>query len=379
MSEWADLPHDILIEIMRRLSFYDDFVMFGATCKSWQSVCSLENLPLSPRCPWLMLAEDNEQRNPTRVFVNLFDNKVYNFRLPELVRKKCFGTSFGWLLSVGTDFQMNLFHSLSKHLLSLPPQPNFEDLDHHDDDFRIILVDKCVLSRNPWNLVTHEYEGDCIIMVIYCNIKTLAFTRPGYKVWIDIKSHSRCFDDIAFYKGNFYAVDCHGEVFICHIDDDNAFTKSVTPRVLGTRDDMQKYLVESLGELLLVSRKLKGNLYAEDDMDETPYMTTGFTILKLECSIEVKGKNEYKWVNVDSLGDQALFLGCNSSVSLSASSINGCKANCIYFTDDNIEFYLATSNGGGYDMGVFNMEDRTIGQHYQGESLSYYSTPTWYI
>ena len=66
-------------------------------------------------------------------------------------------------------------------------------------------------------------------------------------------------------------------------------------------------------------------------------MTTGFKVLKLECSTEVKSKNEYDWVNVDSLGDQALFAGDNSSMSLSASSFNGCKANCIYFTDDDVD------------------------------------------
>ena len=51
----------------------------------------------------------------------------------------------------------------------------------------------------------------------------------------------------------------------------------------------------------------------------------------------MKSKNEYDWVNVDSLGDQALFAGDNSSMSLSASSFNGCKANCIYFTDDDVD------------------------------------------
>ena len=92
MSKWADLPQDILIEIIRRLSIYDDFVIFGTVCKSWQSVYLLENptlSPSSPRCPWLLLAEENEQSiKESRGFFNLFDSKVYNFKLPELVGKK---------------------------------------------------------------------------------------------------------------------------------------------------------------------------------------------------------------------------------------------------------------------------------------------------
>ena len=75
----------------------------------------------------------------------------------------------------------------------------------------------------------------------------------------------------------------------------------------------------------------------EELIEDNPIVTIGFTIVKLEWSTEVRSKDEYKWVNVDSLGDQALFVGDNSSMSLFASSFNGCKANCIYFTDDNVD------------------------------------------
>ena len=417
-SEWANLTDLILSEIACCISVYDDFVNFGAVCKAWQRVYSMIKLPLSPRCPWLLLAEEKEQKNHTRVFFNVFDNKVYNFKLPELAGRKCIGTSFGWLLSVGIDFQMNLFHPLSKHQLSLPPHPyvwerhrNFElfPLDYGD-----IFLYKCVLSRNPWNSKTHEYDRDCIIMVIYTNFKTLAFTRPGYKAWIDIKCDSQCFYDITLYKGKFYAVNNHGNVFVCHIDGDMAFTECVT-FCKEPEDYIQKYLVESSGDLLLVSRIREGPLEAdefinddfEDDIEdvnihedeseeeqeqdqeqvrevgqeiiyEIPYMTTGFKILKLESSSKVKSKNEYDWVNVDNLGDQALFVG-DTSMSLSASSFNGCKANCIYFTDDNVDCYLNCLNGGGYDMGVFSMENGTMKQHYRGKSLSSFAPPVWYI
>ena len=68
-------------------------------------------------------------------------------------------------------------------------------------------------------------------MTIYGDKKLLAFTRPGYKAWIDIKSPTRCYDDIAFYKGKFYVVDCHGEVFVCRTDDDQKLEfKVIVPR-----------------------------------------------------------------------------------------------------------------------------------------------------
>ena len=120
------------------------------------------------------------------------------------------------------------------------------------------------------------------------------------------------------------------------------------------------------------------NIHEDEQINGNTYLTIGFTILKLECSTKVRSKYKYKRVKVDNLGDQALFVGDSSSVSLSPSSFNGCKANCIYFTYDNIELYEETLNGGGYDMGVFNMKDGTLDKHYP-ESFSYYSTPLWFI
>ncbi|KAL0007074.1 hypothetical protein SO802_008576 [Lithocarpus litseifolius] len=289
-------------------------------------------------------------------------------------------------------------HPFSKHLISLPSQPTFCRQFRYEmepEELRGIFVLKCVLSRSPWNSETHQYDPDCIIMAIYGEISTLAFTRPGYKAWIDIESPTRCYDDIAFYKGIFYAVDVHGEVFACCSDelfacriDDNqkVVAKAVAPRPEGTQDFIKKYIVESSGGLLLVSRMRGGHLYSyyedededqEEVINDDPYVTIGFTILKLKRSTQARSKYKYKYVKVHSLGDRALFVGDNSSVSLSASSFNGCKANCIYFTDDNFEFYGA--NGGGYDMGVFSMEDRDTSKPYPVESLSYFSTPLWYI
>nr|POE97455.1 putative f-box protein [Quercus suber] len=118
-----------------------------------------------------------------------------------------------------------------------------------------MFVRKLVILRSPWNSITHEYDRDCIIMAIYGEMRTLSFTQPGYKAWIDIQSTSQAYDDIAFYKGNFYAVEAHGEVFSCRIDDNQkVIAKAVAPRPEGTRDLIKNYIVESDGDLLLVSR-----------------------------------------------------------------------------------------------------------------------------
>uniref|UniRef100_A0A7N2LBQ0 KIB1-4 beta-propeller domain-containing protein n=1 Tax=Quercus lobata TaxID=97700 RepID=A0A7N2LBQ0_QUELO len=102
----------------------------------------------------------------------------------------------------------------------------------------------------------------------------------------------------------------------------------------------------------------------EEYINDNAYLTIGFTVLKLKRCTQAGSKYRYKWVKVHSLGDQALFVGDNSSVSLSASSFNGCKANCIYFTDDNKLNYAYTAEGGGYDIGAFRMQERKIEHPY---------------
>ncbi|XP_058217554.1 F-box protein At2g26160 [Rhododendron vialii] len=47
-----------------------------------------------------------------------------------------------------------------------------------------------------------------------------------------------------------------------------------------------------------------------------------------------------EWVEINSLGDDALFLGDNYSLSVTASNFPGCQANCVYYTDD---VYIDTS------------------------------------
>ncbi|KAK2989935.1 hypothetical protein RJ640_013859 [Escallonia rubra] len=96
-----------------------------------------------------------------------------------------------------------------------------------------------------------------------------------------------------------------------------------------------------------------------EENSELTYGTTGFQVFEVEIS-------NGGWKEVKTLGGRALFLGHNSSFSFEA---HGCiKADCIYFTDDDLEAYVGEDNlaGGGKDMGIYNMEDRSITPHFDG-------------
>lgn len=70
-----------------------------------------------------------------------------------------------------------------------------------------------------------------------------------------------------------------------------------------------------------------------------------------------------KCVEKTSLGNNALFLGDNASVSVDASTFSGIKANGIYYTNN-------FKRGGGKYTGIYDMEDGSWRPCYEVESPS---------
>lgn len=395
MADWAELPLDILGVIAERSHSMEDFIFFGAVCKSWQSsTLILERKPPLPiTYPWLMLAEtmDTKRKQDVhiRCFLSLLTSKTYELRLPEAIGRKCFGAGYGWLMTIGTDLQINLLHPFSRQQICLPPMLTFPvQYDYNDKfpprDFYYFFVRKIVMSSNPGKKKSSpNYNPDCIVAAIYGEVDILAFARLGDSVWTNITVPSRSYDDIVYYSGKFYAVDCHGVVVVCDLDDDNGPKAIVVaPAPTKTRDSIQKYLVESAGELLLVSRIRGGTLFEADDKKKAKsrYYTIGFSIFRLEECRGEGNKYAYSLVELNTLGDQALFLGNNVSTSLSSLECKGTfKANCIYFTDDNFELYSHEPGGGGNDAGIFDMEKGTIELNYGRDFRSYTSPSLWYL
>uniref|UniRef100_A0A7N2REG2 KIB1-4 beta-propeller domain-containing protein n=1 Tax=Quercus lobata TaxID=97700 RepID=A0A7N2REG2_QUELO len=162
------------------------------------------------------------------------------------------------------------------------------------------------------------------------------------------------------------------------------------PRELVPRVIEQLYLVESSGALLLVSQEdvqlqpakegidkwIFSNLFPESVepcLKNSSYGngTTAFKVFEVNLGGE-------EWKKLKNLDNRALFLGHNSSVSVKASGFSGCKANCIYFTD-NFEIHWSIPCGGGRDTSIYNMIDGSIEPHYPGESLSCIKPPRWVV
>ena len=83
MMNWSAISHDLVFEIAKRLSSYEDFVALCGVCKSWRMISTRENLR-SPQDPWLMLADHkNNVGKILRRFFSLSRSKIHKIILPE--------------------------------------------------------------------------------------------------------------------------------------------------------------------------------------------------------------------------------------------------------------------------------------------------------
>ncbi|KAL3837902.1 hypothetical protein ACJIZ3_022493 [Penstemon smallii] len=410
MADWATLPIDILVLIAKRLEFFEDFIGFCVVCKSWQSVTSIlgKDRTLPPQSPWVMLTDIAEKKFPMvtgdmissemlvkevekkehiegmnkRRFFSFSTSKIYEFELPEATRKKCLGVGYGWLLTIDYDLQIKLLHPYTRKQIDMPHLLSFKNQYNYDKDFKpqdvvYSFVTKAVMSSNPQN----NCNEDCIILAIYGEYRVLAYAKPGDEVWTNINVPSKVFTDVVYYKEKFYAVDCHGVVFVCDISDVNDSKVAAIARIPdGFNPLNRKYLVESSGCILLIIRIGRGAGFDyEEDIDRLFYYTSGFSIFKLEeCHGERSSHNyPYRMTRIDNLGDKSLFVGYNASVLLPSSRC--VKANCIYFSDDNLVLYSEQPYGGGHDTGIFDVESGSISLHYASNFMSHITPPIWFI
>jgi hypothetical protein len=268
---------------------------------------------------------------------------------------------------VSEDWSINLVHPLSHYRIQLPGIKAFENWKN----LRVLIMfvmflQKFVLPSSP---LTSNYT----LMVIHGGTRKLAYFRPGFTTWKTLHHSRAAHFDVIYYEGKFYAVNCVGEIIAYDIkgDDEVAINK-----VANFSDTVsyfeQLYLVESAKKLLVVSRI---RLVIQEEEEEEASAGGSYLFRVFEVVIGTKSNSRIE--EVESLGNRALFLGSNSSFSIEASKDFECKPNCIYFTDDFPEYYYSKPDGGGKDMGIYNLEDGSIEKHYKGNSCCFITPPIW--
>ncbi|KAM6552000.1 hypothetical protein CsatB_001808 [Cannabis sativa] len=160
-----------------------------------------------------------------------------------------------------------------------------------------------------------------MLVVIFSSMYDMAFIKlsrdDGPQIWIKIEPYFCSFDVIHF-KGLFYAIINDGTLrsFDLRSPCVDSTVRELAREIPLPHLGLKRYLVESYGHIILVERFFRWDI--KDEIRRT-------------WRYCMESNN---WIHMKSLGEMALFLGDNSSVSVLATRFNGIQPNCIYFTHD---------------------------------------------
>lgn len=377
------MSDDILYEISKRLALdVVEYARFGCVSKTWKSSALYHRKSLTPCSPLLILAkrenDNQEDGEGVRSVYSVSTDKAFNLKLPQAQGRRCWGTSYSWLLTMGLDLNINLVNPLSHAQIPLPPQHTFEHqfkMAREPEELCCYFINKFALASNPssWDTTSDSNQ----VVVSYGEYCSLAIAAPGDQVWTSFEEELGInADDIIFFRDRFYFVSYGGMLRICDTSTTppKAFPFASPPDALA--DFAGKfYLVEVSGELHLVAKRWKC-VYQDEDEDEDEYELRPFHH-ETEYFIVFKLDNQTReWTEVEDLGDHALFLGTNTSFSISTSNYPEFKASCIYFTDDNESVY----EYGYCDMGVYDIKKDTVEPLWlSGGKISKFSRPVFFM
>ncbi|CAL8164021.1 unnamed protein product [Prunus armeniaca] len=367
VSGWAWLPSNILDLILEKLIPISDYIRFSAVCKHWQSVALHRKKQPIKSChkqiPMLIIPtiDGSSER---RGLYSVTQGKTCSFELNVYYSKRFCGSSHGWLACVDENLVVTLLNPFTGCTISLPPVPKstWRSTVAYRCDY---YINKVELSADP-SFLPNEYE----VLVIYDGYgKQIAHFKSGDDAWTSIDQLIG-FDDVIYNKGQFLGVSLGGSVFSMNVSRDQTTEPHVSLLVPMDPDtDNKSYLVQSSkGDLLLV-RKFKRVKYCKQFMK-----SLNFKFFKFESA---HGERP-QWVEIESIGNEALFLGTNQSICVSALDFPGCQPNSLYFTDDCVDVEYHKPKG-PHDMGTFDLEKRSMGTHYCLDRSQKHVPPTIWI
>ncbi|XP_038686613.1 putative F-box protein At5g55150 [Tripterygium wilfordii] len=355
-----NLPYELLYTVIEKqlistdywsddyyisVSDYDTILSLAIVSNTWQSIVKPFYLKLKPMMPPLILLTHASHC----YLFNIVREEFLAIQLPQLHRRWVRSCSHEWLLTITHDFpyQIRLLNPLSRASIRLPPMWNrFEGLEEL----------KVTVSTSP-------SDPNCVILARHAEESKLAFCRPGDRTWTRLRPAQNRYSSAIFYKDQLYLIE-YGTSDVLNLLRciDLGRLVSITQKSIQKPErclSVDTYLVDSSADLLLI---LKYN-YWDDIKLSGMGCTYGYSCELSNPLFEVYKLQNRDWVEVDNVGENAIYLSPNCSVSMPATDMDECTANRIYFFD-------ASGDETGYMTGVYHIKNRYV-------ELAYQSSPSW--
>ncbi|KAF8376665.1 hypothetical protein HHK36_031667 [Tetracentron sinense] len=293
------------------------------------------------RTPWLVFAHG--KRMKYQIFCSITDQKMYIRSIPEMRRKFCWASCYGWLVMCDLNMtDLFLWNPVSLEKIQLPPLLSLKSIQYNctlssppsDPNCRVFffgefdpLVFYCRPGDDKW---TEEKcvvgENDSICVAISCNDKLYGSTYPRSRL-VEISTVGDCLS-----------------TRVLEVEE---------PDFIPERPHLSRHMLESCGELFLVRI-----FYL---LTSDVYEVGSIQVFRMDFSRMV-------WVKVDNLEDRVFFLCRKSPFSCSATEL-GLKRGSIYF-----------NTGDGKLVYVFNVEDDSLSVSLPCSNLpTAYYFPTWVL
>ncbi|KDP39181.1 hypothetical protein JCGZ_00938 [Jatropha curcas] len=332
-SSWSDMPNGLLEQILSRLNNSLDVFRCCNVCTCWRSVATRFYWD-QIHFPLLLILHRDEEMGS---LCDILTGETQEIFLPKTKDRLICNSTNGWLLTIGhsSPYKVNLWNPISRTEVLLPLASKFPKFNCQRIKQIEGFVKRCITSS------LSPLDPNCIVLVIYgLDLeRKLAFCRPGDEEWKSLQDLQEVsFDDIMFFKGQFYATDIKGKIYSCDLGPNPKTVIALEPPF--HLYPKEKYIVESLsGDFLMINRKWEWIIDDDDGGGGREEIVASFDVYKVDL-----GTKELK--KIETLGNEALFLGYNGCISVSSSKTGNNmrpkgaelpRSNCIYYIHDSFE------------------------------------------
>ncbi|CAN6179335.1 unnamed protein product [Urochloa humidicola] len=395
-SSWSDLPSDLLGIVLPRLHSLTDRIRVGAVCRPWRSAARLHYPKLPPPMPWVALGD--------RAYLDVINASVHELNLDLPPDADCSGSVDHLLFLTRYGGGCFLADPFSGAVHPVPDLAFFlKDLTREEMfsmTFRLSVSVRKVQAHWPAPgsaaapvvaaLIDNTENGRASCRTTIFIFRAVTDTGVGRENYRTMSVDLRRVLDIAFFRGNLYALSMHGQLIAVEIDEEGSSGNPIITNVkyaiknprAGSYDNFdyyeedeivdsvsyeklfptnEAYLVESGDHLLMLKPWIVNN--------DGPCDNGGFDVYEADLDTIPS-----QWKPVHNLHGRALFLGGQYGSSSKSIYVGdgycGAEEDCIY--------YVRCAR----DSGIYNLRsgkmmkplvpDRKV---LEGSWMSW--TPTW--